>query len=60
MDDLENVVDEKVRTTIVKLQKLRVEQPELIHKVMAMVKDGVTLAAKAGICQNLPEQEDRK
>ena len=60
LDGLETEVDEKVRTTIVKLQKLRVEQPELIHEVVAMFKDGAILSAKACNFQNLPEQEDRK
>ncbi len=32
MDDLENVVDEKVRTMSVKLQKLQVDQPGMAHK----------------------------
>ena len=47
MDDLENVVDEKVRTTVTKLQKLQVDQPGMIHKVLAMVKGGEAMTAKA-------------
>ena len=59
MDDIENVVDEKVRTTVTKLQKLQVDRPGMIHKMMAMVKGGEAMTAKAGNFRNLPELEDR-
>ncbi len=59
MNDIENVVDEKVRTAVVKLQQLQIEQPGMIHKVMAMVKGGEAMTAKASNFRNLPEQEDR-